>query len=443
MWTSPARAPTSPSTSTVGSPNDASCACGSSWSNPAVSRARSDRSGADGSLLRVLCLHTATLPPLGADTWVHAEIIGTLDRTTHDVHVAYAFTRDGQPTPTAIALAPASDITRIDVNLGRERSARTTTRIRDDARDASAALASMVRLLRYIRRHRIDVVYTSDRPRDALASVVLARLTRARSVVHIHVQYSTWMGRVLRRAIRDADARIAVSQFVADSVTSGGVAGPTYVARNAIDPERWTPGDGRQDVRHELGIAESALVVITVCRLFEEKGVARLIRAFAASRDAVADARLLVVGHDPSGGEYLAHLQDLADERGVGDAVTFTGRRPDVARLMAASDIFAMPSFEEPFGLVYAEAMAMQLPVVALDNGGTKEVVEHGTQGLLSAPGDEVGLAGHLRTLLTEPELRARMGLAGRRHVEQHFRIERMASDAAAALRLVASRTHT
>ena len=204
-----------------------------------------------------------------------------------------------------------------------------------------------------------------------MASVVLARLTRARSVVHLHVVYSSWMGRGLRWAIRSADARIAVSQFVADSVTSGGITGPTHVALNAIDPEGWVPGEGRTEARSELGLPESAKVVITVCRLFEEKGVARLIRAFAASRGSVDDARLLIVGHDPAGGAYLDHLRDVVDDCGAGDAVVFLGRRPDVARLMAAADVFAMPSYEEPFGLVFAEAMAMQLPVVALDNGGT------------------------------------------------------------------------
>ena len=66
----------------------------------------------------------------------------------------------------------------------------------------------------------------------------------------------------------------------------------------------------------------------------------------------------------------------------------FLGRRDDVPAVMAAADVFAMPSEWEPFGLVYAEAMAMALPVVALDNGGTVEVVEPGETGLLSAPDD-------------------------------------------------------
>jgi len=103
-----------------------------------------------------------------------------------------------------------------------------------------------------------------------------------------------------------------------------------------------------------------------------------------------------------------------------------------VPRLLAASDVFAMPSFEEPFGLVYAEAMAMKRPVVALDNGGTPEVVDHGKSGLLSSPDDLPALAANLLTLLRDPALRARMGEYGRKQVELRFSPDRMARDMAA-----------
>jgi glycosyltransferase involved in cell wall biosynthesis len=98
---------------------------------------------------------------------------------------------------------------------------------------------------------------------------------------------------------------------------------------------------------------------------------------------------------------------------------------------MAAADVFAMPSLGEPFGLVYLEAMAMRRPVVALDHGGTPEVVEHGRTGLLAAPGDVNGLAKHLLQLVRDPALRARMGDLGRRTVEERFTARRMASDMA------------
>jgi glycosyltransferase involved in cell wall biosynthesis len=97
--------------------------------------------------------------------------------------------------------------------------------------------------------------------------------------------------------------------------------------------------------------------------------------------------------------------------------------------MMAMADIYAMPSHEEPFGLVFCEAMAMKKPVVALNNGGTPEVVEHGKSGLLSAPGDIEGLAANVLTLLRDPALRARMGEYGRERVRAHFTPARMARD--------------
>ncbi len=115
------------------------------------------------------------------------------------------------------------------------------------------------------------------------------------------------------------------------------------------------------------------------------------------------------------------------------------GWRDDVARLMAAADIYAMPSTGEPFGLVYAEAMAMKLPVVALTDGGTPEVVEDGCSGLLSDHGDTDALAANLVTLLENPGRRRKMGEYGRRRVEACFTTDRLAREIAEAYRQIAS----
>jgi glycosyltransferase involved in cell wall biosynthesis len=106
---------------------------------------------------------------------------------------------------------------------------------------------------------------------------------------------------------------------------------------------------------------------------------------------------------------------------------------------MAAADVFAMPSTEEPFGLVYAEAMAMQLPVVALDVAGAVEVVEDGRTGLLSPRGDDAALAENLNRLLADRSLCTAMGEDGRRRVQQLFTIDRMARDTAAVFQVITS----
>jgi glycosyltransferase involved in cell wall biosynthesis len=92
-----------------------------------------------------------------------------------------------------------------------------------------------------------------------------------------------------------------------------------------------------------------------------------------------------------------------------------------------------LPSVEEPFGLVFLEAMAMQRPVIALDDGGTPEVVEHGRSGLLSQARNIDALANNIVTLLKDRDLRARLGAHGRERVLEQFTAQRMARDAGAA----------
>jgi glycosyltransferase involved in cell wall biosynthesis len=246
------------------------------------------------------------------------------------------------------------------------------------------------------------------------------------------------MSPLLKWSLARADALIAVSRFVASSLVESGHRPSTiYVVLNAIDAGAWEPGIARDEARRELAVGECP-VVITVCRLFPGKGPAELIRALAMVREDQPEAKLVIVGQDVSpDGAYGQELSALARELGVGDSVIFTGRRGDVPRLLAAADVFAMPSLEEPFGLVYLEAMAMRLPVVALDSGGTPEVVEHRRTGLLSPPHDLDALAANLVELLSDADLRARVGEHGRRDVEQRFSVDRQGRDVAEAYRLI------
>ena len=233
----------------------------------------------------VLCLHSATLPPLGADTWVHQQILRNLDPATHSIFVACVTGPPGAPTPTYEALGGIAGVAVVPIDLGPELFARRGLDKLVGIARSLAAFPSLVRLGRLVRRRGIDLIYTSDRPRDALAAVLLGRLTDAKSLVHVHVAYGTWMGRFLRWSLAHADGLIAISDFVAQSLTEAGIpAQRVHVVHNAIDPFDWKPGEGRSTMRSELGIPDSAPVVITVCRLFPEKGPAELIGALGIVR---------------------------------------------------------------------------------------------------------------------------------------------------------------
>jgi teichuronic acid biosynthesis glycosyltransferase TuaC len=96
---------------------------------------------------------------------------------------------------------------------------------------------------------------------------------------------------------------------------------------------------------------------------------------------------------------------------------------------MAACDIYCMPSFEEPFGMVFLEAMAMKKPVIALNNGGSREIVDHGFTGLLSLPQDIDQLAANIQTLVEDPGLRKKMGVRGRKKVAEIYTPAKMAAN--------------
>ena len=387
--------------------------------------------------LGVLFVHTPTAPPLGADVWVHARMMEGLDRDTHTVSAACAFGPRDARTPTYRELSRIPDLDLHAVDFGPELSGGSRrAKLRALVRTLPAPL-SIARLAWLVRRRGIRIVATSDRPRDALVCVLLGRLTRARSVVHVHVGWGEWMSGMLKWSLRHADALVGVSAYVAGTlVASGHDAARVHSVLNAVDLARWEPDVGRAETRAALGLADDAVVALTVCRLFPGKGVAELIGALARVREQRPDTVLLVAGRETQTG-YAAELAALARSLGQESHVRFLGLRDDVPALMAAADVYAMPSREEPFGLVFAEAMAMELPVVALRSGGAPEVVEDGRTGLLVRDDDPDALAAHLLALVEDPELRRTMGAQGRKLVESHFTTDRMARDVATVYRRV------
>jgi glycosyltransferase involved in cell wall biosynthesis len=359
-----------------------------------------------------------------------------LDRAGHEIWAACAAElRDDKPPLIRILKdVPGLKIYTVDMGTDRIReSLRASLRSKFNTLVGLArAFRSVVGLMALIRRERIDVIHTDEWPRDALVCVLLGRLTSRKSVIHLHVAYGEWMSPLLKWSLKRADMVVTVSNFVARSLLERGFE-PTRigVVLNGINVADWNPGAGRDEARRGLQIAATAPVVITVCRLSKGKGVWQLVRAMPSLVRERPDVQLLIVG---AAGEVQVEeeLRSLIEELGVQHNVRLTGWRQDVPRLMAAADVFAMPSDAEPFGLVFAEAMAMKLPVVALDNGGTREIVENGRTGLLSELGDLDGLTANLLTLLRAPALREAMGAAGRQRVESFFTASRMARDVAA-----------
>jgi glycosyltransferase involved in cell wall biosynthesis len=217
---------------------------------------------------------------------------------------------------------------------------------------------------------------------------------------------------------------------------------------NAVDLAEFSPTNNRAAVRAELGIAAEAQVVMTLGSVQRVKGHWLLLDALGRLPDTV---QLVLV----TGGVNAAYARSARGrvKRALGlpldnlDALTrdaarlglrrrlsVTGFRRDVARVLAAADVLAFPSLAaEGFGRPIIEAMAMACPVVATDVGPSAELL--GPEAGRLVPADADSLAAALDEVLRSPELRARMGEAGRRRVERCFSLDRQVAEMSAVYR--------
>ena len=379
----------------------------------------------------------------GADSVVHTHLMRHLDRDRFTVHVACTAGSDPEPPDSLVRLQAEHDVhvrlTRFLPGL-RERSLQKVMR---SVPEGLSAPFDFVELRDYVKREHIGIVHSSERPRDSLYALGLAKASGAKSVVHVHVKWSPIYSAPAKWAVNHADAVFSISEYVTGTVVSmGRDPSSIYTILNCVDPSRWDPATDGGSVRRELGISPETKVLASVSRLFHWKGQRELLQAFARVRQRVSDVVLLIVGADAphEGTSFTEELKGLAADLGVAPYVHFTGPRSDVARVMAACDIYTMPSFEEPFGLVFLEAMAMGKPVIGINNGGTPEVVAHGETGLLSPPWDIPELAQNIVRLLEDPALGKSMGERGRERVLRLFNPERMAEEAGRAYEAIARR---
>jgi phosphatidylinositol alpha-1,6-mannosyltransferase len=205
-----------------------------------------------------------------------------------------------------------------------------------------------------------------------------------------------------------------------------------------VDTNLFRPTVDGSAVRRRYGLRDRP-VIVCVSRLVRRKGQDSLIRALPRIRQRVRDAALLIVG----GGPYRSTLEVIAREEGVADHVVITGSVPwsDLPSYYAAGDVFAMPCRTrrggldvEGLGIVYLEASATGLPVVAGDSGGAPDAVLDGETGFVVPGRDRDALVDRLTLLLTDSALAKRLGAAGREWVETEWRWETQAERLAALL---------
>ncbi len=186
---------------------------------------------------------------------------------------------------------------------------------------------------------------------------------------------------------------------------------------NGVDTRAFKPGDAevRARIRASLGIPDTAVAIGIIGRMVSEKGYIEFFDA--ASRIAPARPKVFFVAiGDRLPSDHAGSIDQALEEarRTLGSRLILTGLRSDIPDLLAALDIFTLPSYREGMPRTIIEAMMMALPVVATDIRGSREEVVDGETGLLVPVRDSVALADALQTLVDDPHTRTRMGSAGR-----------------------------
>lgn len=304
---------------------------------------------------------------------------------------------------------------------------------------AGQAPGAIIQLTRKLRRQQPDLIHTHLLKADAVGAVAafLAGMSNRllsskhndeRALLHpvfgpVHGLLSTLDRRV-----------IVLSDHVGRFVVEHGRVSPRKIRRvyYGIDPARFETAvpDG---LREELNIGKNEFVIVCVARFAPQKAHNHLLDAFAAALHKVPDMRLLLVGDDPFG-DHRRRAESHAQLLKLGDRVRFLGIRRDVPRILAASDLFTMSSLWEGLGLVFLEAMAAGLPVVATDVSAVPEVVPDSICGIL-VPCDDAGImASAFINIAQRPDRGRSMGVAGRRVVREKFGIDRMVEETLAVL---------
>jgi glycosyltransferase involved in cell wall biosynthesis len=294
--------------------------------------------------------------------------------------------------------------------------------------------SSLWRLVRLVRRHRIEVLHWNFS--EPLSNRYLWLLTLlAPTVKHYYTDHVSRAqplpppARLLKRSIKRLLMKryrrvICVSEFIQDCNAAGRGKWSNLCCRlHFINTDRFRPDPAvRTAVRRRLNAGQQ-FVTLVVGQLIREKGIDVAVRALAQLPEPIV---LWVIGE----GAEAAALRDLTDHLGLKDRVVFLGLQRNVEPYLQAADCFLCPSrWAEAAGLVNLEAQACGLPVVASRIGGIPEYVEDGRTGLLFAAEDHRQLADRIRCLQGDPDLCRAMGEAARARAVERFSAESRIND--------------
>lgn len=294
-------------------------------------------------------------------------------------------------------------------------------------------LSGLVRLSGFLSRTPYTIVHTHT-SKPGVVGRLAAHHNRVPAIVHtVHlfgfhegsprIPSAVYAG-IERRAAHWCDRIITVSEYHRDWALRVGIGTPEKVVAipNGVPDHRAAADVDPRLVRASLGLGDDDFVIVSTGRLAEQKGLEYLIRAMPAVLSAVPDAVVLLAGEGP----LIVPLSRLVDELGLASRVRLLGFRADVADLLTAADLVALPSLWEGLSISLLEAMAAGRPVVTTTIGSNREVTRDGAVADLVPPKDAAALATAVISLAGDPQRREALGRAARTEQQTRYTIDRM-----------------
>lgn len=287
-------------------------------------------------------------------------------------------------------------------------------------------------LVDLLRENAIDIVHTHGGV-AGLFGRLAARRAGVPAIVHtIHgIHFLHYRNPLIKSATMVIERRLSritnAVVFVSEADMERGLElglvlpGRARLIRNGVPPPALKPSYDAASKRVELGGGEGPLIV-AVSRLHRQKGLTFLLRALPAVVKARPDVMVVLVG----GGETELRLKSEAKALGLEAHVIFPGERGDVVEILAAADVFVLPSLWEGLPYAVVEAAAAGRPIVASDIDGVRELVRGGETGVLVPPGHPEKLADAIIGLIENPARARALGDRARREIPPLYSVDRM-----------------
>lgn len=274
-------------------------------------------------------------------------------------------------------------------------------------------------------RTRYDILHVHMFPDHLVPPAVARHVKVPVNIMTHHLPHPLKKGLLKRLAIRRFlfNRVIAVSESVRQTLLTSGLAPEQVVTiHHGTDTEAFRQITvSREEIRREWGIPAETFVLGIAGRVAEEKGVDHFLQAMKQIRHTGIHG--VVIG----AGDTLPQMRELADRLNLNDRVTFAGFRSDINNAINALDCLVLAStWAEPCAAVVQQAMALGLPVIGTDIGGTPEMIEEGTTGFLVQPSQPEAIVAAVERLLSDSAAPVRMGEAGRRRVDALFTLSGM-----------------